>query len=148
MKRRKSKRMRGISRIDQREKRTHGFFVRLQRRGISHNAFFADQSCGGKRRALRAAQRYFRVLERKYQPMTRQRRAEMLRRKGKSGIIGVQRAVIRHRGGPRRVYWQANWSPRPYVIRRRVFSVRKFGERKARALAIMARRIGVQTMLG
>ncbi len=47
-----------------------------------------------------------------------------------------------------RAYWQANWSPLPYVVRRRVFSVRKFGERKARALAIMARRIGVQTMRG
>lgn len=140
--------MRGISRIDQREKRTHGFFVRLQRRGITRNAFFADQSCGGKRRALRAAQKYFRVLEKKYQPMTRKRWAELLRRKGKSGIIGVRRAVIRRPGGPRRAYWQANWSPRPYLVRRRTFSVHKFGERKAKALAIMTRRIGVHTMQG
>ena len=148
MKRRKSKRMRGISRIDQREKRTHGFFVRLQRRGITHNAFFADQSCGGKRRALRAAQRYFRVLEKKYRPMTRKRWAELLRRKGKSGIIGVRKVIIRRRGQRWLVSWQANWSPRPHVVRRRTFSVRKFGERKARTLAIMARRIGVQTMRG
>jgi hypothetical protein len=140
--------MRGISRIDQRAKRTHGFFVRLQRKGFTHNAFFADQSCGGKRRALRAAQKHFRVLEKKYQPMTRKRWAEMPRRKGKSGIIGVQRAVVRHPGQRRRAYWQANWSPRPHVVRRRSFSVRKFGERKAKALAIMARRIGVQTMRG
>ena len=146
MKRRKSKRMRGISRIDQEEKRTHGFFVRLQRRGITHNAFFADQSFGGKRRALRAAQKYFRVLEKKYQPMTRKRWAELLRRKGKSGIIGVHRVIVRRRGQRRRIYWQANWSPWPYVVRRRAFSVRKFGERKARALAILTRRIGVQTM--
>ena len=140
--------MRGISRIDQREKRTHGFFVRLQRKGITRNAFFADRSYGGKRRALRAAQKHFRSLEKKYRPMTRQRWAEMPRRKGKSGVIGVQRAVIKRSGQPRRVYWQANWSPQPYLSRRRVFSVRKFGEKKARALAIMARRIGVQTMRG
>ena len=148
MMRYKNRPNRGISRIDQPEKRTHGFFVRLQRGGITHNAFFADQSCGGKRRALRAARKYFRVLEKKYRPMTRQRWAEMSRRKGKSGIIGVQRAVIKRPGQPRRVYWQANWSPSPYVIRRRTFSVRKFGERTAKALAIMARRIGVQTMRG
>ena len=140
--------MRGISRIDQPEKRTHGFFVRLQRRGISHNAFFADQSHGGKRRALRAAQQYFRILEKKYRPMTRKHWAELLRRKGKSGIIGVRRVVVRRPGRSRRAYWQANWCPRPYQIRRRSFSVRKFGERKARALAIKARRIGVQTMRG
>ena len=148
MKRRKSKRMRGISRIDQQEKRTHGFFVRLQRRGISHNAFFADQSYGGKRRALWAAQMYFRVLERKHRPITRKRRAELVGRKGKSGIIGVQRAIVKRLGQPRRVYWQANWSPRSHVVKRRAFSVHKFGERKARALAIRARRIGVQTMRG
>jgi len=144
----KSRRSRGIARIDQPEKHNHGFFVRLQRKGIVHSAFFADLSCGGKRRAFRAAQRHFRSLEKKYQPMTRKRWAEMLRRKGKSGIIGVRRAVVRQPGQPRRVYWQANWSPRSHVVRRRSFSVRKFGERKARALAIMARRIGVQTMRG
>jgi len=144
----KSKRMRGISRIDQKEKRTHGFFVRLQRRGISHNAFFADQSCGGKRRALRAAQKYFRVLEKKYRPMTRKTWTELVRRKGKSGIIGVRRVVVKRPGEPRRVDWQAIWSPSPYALKRRSFSVRKFGERKAKALAIRARRIGVRTMRG
>jgi len=137
---------RGIARIDQREKHNHGFFVRLQRKGIVHSAFFADLSYGGKRRAFRAAQKHFRGLEKKYQPMTRQRWAEMLRRKGKSGIIGVRRSIVRRRGQRGRVSWQANWSPRPHVVRRRSFSVRKFGERKAKALAILARRIGVQTM--
>ena len=137
---------RGIARIDQPEKHNHGFFVRLQRKGIVHSAFFADLSYGGKRRAFRAAQKHFRGLEKKYQPMTRKRWAEMLRRKGKSGIIGVRRAVIRRRGQRRRVSWQANWSPRPHVVRRRSFAVRKFGERKAKTLAMLARRIGVQTM--
>ncbi len=144
----RTRRTRGIARIDQREKHNHGFFVRLQRNGIVHSAFFADKSYGGKRRAFRAAQKHFRRLEKKYQPMTRRMWAELLRRKGKTGIIGVRRVVVRRPGQPRRVYWQANWSPRPHLVRRRVFSVRKFGERKAKALAIMARRIGVQTMHG
>ena len=137
---------RGIARIDQREKHNHGFFVRLQRKGIVHSAFFADLSYGGKRRAFRAAQKHFQGLEKKYQPMTRQRWAEMLRRKGKSGIIGVRRSIVRRAGQRGRVCWQANWSPKPHVVRRRSFSVRKFGERKAKTLAILARRIGVQTM--
>ncbi|MGA9452931.1 MAG: hypothetical protein WBW41_16495 [Verrucomicrobiia bacterium] len=144
----RTRRTRGIARIDQREKHNHGFFVRLQRNGIVHSAFFADKSYGGKRRAFRAAQKHFRRLEKKYQPMTRRMWAELLRRKGKTGIIGVRRVVVRRPGQPRRVYWQANWSPRPHLVRRRVFSVRKFGERKAKALAIVARRIGVQTMRG
>jgi hypothetical protein len=139
---------RGIARIDQPEKHNHGFFVRLQREGIIHSAFFADKSYGGKRRAFRAAQKHFRGLEKKYRPMTRKRWAEMPRRKGKSGIIGVRRAIVRWPGQRRRVYWQANWSPKPHVVKRRTFSVRKFGERKAKTLAILARRIGVQTMRG
>ena len=146
MSRFRSRSRRGIARIDQPEKHNHGFFVRLQRKGIIHSAFFADKSYGGKRRAFRAAQKHFRGLEKKYRPMTRRAWAELLRRKGKTGIIGVRRVIVRRRGHPRRVYWQANWSPRPHLVRRRVFSVRKFGERKARTLAILARRIGVRTM--
>jgi AP2 domain len=142
----KNRRSRGIARIDQREKHNHGFFVRLQRKGIVHSAFFADKSYGGRRRAFRAAQKHFRGLEKKYQPMTRKRWAQLLRRRGRSGIIGVRRTIIRRRGKQGRVCWQANWSPRPHVVRRKSFSVRKFGERKARALAILTRRIGVQTM--
>jgi len=138
--------MRGISRIDQRDKHNHGFFVRLQRRGVIHSAFFADQSCGGKRRALRAAQKHFRSLEKRYQPMTRRAWAELVRRKSKTGIIGVRRVVVRRRGHPHRAYWQANWSPRPHTVQRRVFSVRKLGERKAKALAVLARRRGVKAM--
>src|ERR1035438_2124006 len=104
---------RGIARIDQREKHNHGFFVRLQRKGIVYSAFFADLSYGGKRRAFRAAQKHFRGLEKKYQPMTRKRWAELPRRKGKSGIIGVCRAIVRRRGQRRRGYWQGQRGPPP-----------------------------------
>lgn len=52
----------GVSRIDQPERRTHGYFVRLgykqQRDGRTRprlTAFFGDASHGGKRGALRAA---------------------------------------------------------------------------------------------
>jgi hypothetical protein len=102
----KNRPRRGIARIDQREKHNHGFFVRLQRKGIVHSAFFADLSYGGKRQAFRAAQKHFRELEKKYKPMTRQHWAEMLRRKGKSGIIGVRKVIIKRRGQPRRVSWR------------------------------------------
>ena len=46
----------GISRIDQPEKRTRGFFVRVSRRGKIHSAFFTDLKYGGKAEALGAAQ--------------------------------------------------------------------------------------------
>jgi hypothetical protein len=58
-------RRRGISRIDQPEKRTHGWFVRVgyhERRdgsyGPRHTRFFGDASHGGKGKALTAAEKF------------------------------------------------------------------------------------------
>ena len=64
----------GISRIDQPEKRTFGFFVRLMRKGKIHNAFFADKSHGGKRHALEAARLHYQKLVRRHGPIVRRRR--------------------------------------------------------------------------
>ncbi len=139
------KRTPGISRIDQPEKRTHGFFVRLTRKGRIYNAFFADKRHGGKRRALRAAQEHYQKLLRKHRPMTRRWRAQTLRRRGTSGIIGVQEITIR-RPGYQQKYWRAVWSPRRYLVRSRMFSTRKYGVRKAKALAIQARKQGLRNM--
>jgi hypothetical protein len=67
MKKRKasSSRRRGISRIDQPSKRTHGWFVRVgyhERRdgsyGPRHTKFFGDASHGGKGKALTAAEKF------------------------------------------------------------------------------------------
>lgn len=65
MKKRTSSRRRGISRIDQPSKRTHGWFVRVgyhERRdgsyGPRHTKFFGDASHGGKGKALTAAEKF------------------------------------------------------------------------------------------
>jgi hypothetical protein len=75
----------GVSRINQPEKRTYGFFVRLTRNGRIHNAFFADKSHGGKRKALEAARKHYQRLLRKYGRLRPQTRARTVHRKGRSG---------------------------------------------------------------
>ena len=67
----RSVRRRGISRIDQPSTRTFGWFVRTgfykRREGTyvpRYRKFFGDVTHGGKRRALRAAQRYLASVER------------------------------------------------------------------------------------
>jgi hypothetical protein len=135
----------GICRIDQPDKHNHGFFVRVQRRGKIHSAFFTDFKHGGRRRALAAAQRHHRKLLKQLKPMNRRRWAELRRRKGSSGIIGVQR-LVDWGSWPIRTYWKATWSPKPHVVRRKQFSVRKFGAKKAKQLAIRARRAGLRSM--
>ena len=138
----------GICRIDQPAKYNHGFFVRLQHLGKIHSAFFTDCAYCGRKPALAAAQRHYRKLLAKLglaKLSPRRRWAELRRRKGSSGIVGVQKLVDRRSTRPR-TYWKATWSPKPYVVRRKWFSVRKFGARKARRLAIRARRAGVRSM--
>ena len=138
----------GLCRIDQPAKHNHGYFVRLQRRGKIHSAFFTDCSHGGRKQALAAAQRHYRKLLAKLglaKQTPRRRWAEIRRRKGSSSIVGVQKLVVR-REGKVRTYWKATWSPEPYVVARKVFSVRKYGTRKAKLLAIRARRAGLWSM--
>lgn len=138
----------GICRIDQPAKHNHGFFVRLARRGKIHSAFFSDKKHGGQKSALAAAQTHYQDLRKKLgEPKSRSRRfwAQVQRRKGRSGILGVQRLVAR-RGRNPRIIWKATWSPEPYVVRCMQFSVRKHGAKRAKLLAIRARKAGVRNM--
>ncbi len=44
-----------IARIDQEEKRTHGWYVRVRFQGKTHSKFFSDKKCGGRYSSLLAA---------------------------------------------------------------------------------------------
>jgi len=138
----------GIARIDQPVKHNHGFFVRLQRRGKIYSAFFSDKLHGGTAPAFAAAQKYYRALRIKLgEPKTHSRRfwAKLQRRKGRSGILGVQKIVDR-RGRKPVIVWKATWSPEPYVVCRKQFSVRQHGAKRAKLLAIRARKAGLRSM--
>ncbi len=139
----------GISRIDQPSHRTHGFFLRATRQGKIYSAFFADKTYGGKTAALAAAvQHRGKLLKILGLPLQKTRRdwAETPRRRGRSGIIGVQR-VIDRRSQPWRKSWRATWSPQPGVVRKKQFSIHKFGEERAKQLALRARRAGLRSMV-
>lgn len=140
------KRAPGICRIERPSRRTYGFSARLRRQGRLYAKFFSDGVHGGRRGAFEAAQRHYRKLLRKHGVMTRQLRAQLLRRKSSSGMVGVQKMVVRTRGRTLH-YWRATWSPRPNVVRRKRFSVQQYGARRAKVLAVQARSRGVQSMV-
>ena len=138
----------GISRIDQPSHRTHGFYVRVSHQGKIHSAFFSDKKYGGQEQALAVALAHYLKLRRALgmpRKSTRRWWAETVRRRGKSGIQGVQRMIDR-RSKPWRKYWRATWSPELGVTRKKQFSIRKFGEEKAKQLATRARRASVRNM--
>ncbi|MEM6885359.1 MAG: AP2 domain-containing protein [Verrucomicrobiota bacterium] len=138
--------LKGISRIDQEEKHNHGWFVRVTRKGKTYSAFFTDKKHGGKGKALAAAKVGLEKLRAKYPPMSRKEFARVQRRKTKSGIVGVTRLTKKVKGKDYD-FWQATWSPRTGVIEKKVYSITKYGEDKAKKLAVKARKEGIKNMV-
>lgn len=145
MRRKQKKRqpgMKGISRIDQPEKRNHGWFIRLTRRGERFSAFCSDRKHGGKTKALLKAKRVYAKMLKEHPPMSRLEFSQIVRRPNKTGILGVTK-VTKHVAGRKYVFWQATWSPKQGEIAKKAFSVGKHGNTQAQKLAIKARKTGL-----
>ena len=148
----KSKAMYGISRIDDDVNRTHAWRVSLCRRGKRHVKNFTDKKWAGKGRALQHAKQYRDGLLCEYPPLSRQEFCSILRRNNKSGIVGVyryaKRFALRDGSIKETWYWEANWPIDKAGSSHLSFSVNEFGEKKARQLAIRARKAVLHTIDG
>jgi hypothetical protein len=129
-----------ISRIDQPERHNHGYYVRLTRNQKTQSKFFADKSNGGKRAALRAAKLHEAEL---VEQAKGKKRKQTVSSRNTSGIVGVTRGEWEE-SGKQAAYWQAAWVGSKGERLNRKFSVKKYGEERARRLAIKARRAGVK----
>lgn len=125
-----------ISRIDQPHKHNHGYFVRVTCNGKTQSKFFPDKSSGGKRVALRAAKECNTELLAWAQAQKKKPRKPTAR--NSSGIVGVNRAT--NKNGEE--YWQASWVNGSGIRKNAKFSVKKYGEEKAKRLAKKARKDG------
>ena len=139
----RTEKMRCILRIDiLAPKKTHGWQVRVERRGIQINEFFADAKFGGRAGSLSEAMHFRDATVKTLRPYSR---AELARRKTErntSGIPGVRRRVKpAKRGGKVHEYivWSASGSPAPNQRKTRDFYVSQFGEDRAREKAIAQR---------
>jgi len=54
-----------VARIDQEDKRTHGWYVRVRFQGTTHSKFFSDGKCGGRYSSLLAALAWRDAMEKK-----------------------------------------------------------------------------------
>ncbi|MEO0453978.1 MAG: hypothetical protein AAFY98_07555 [Verrucomicrobiota bacterium] len=142
---RPKQKLKGISRIDQPDKHNHGWFVRVTRNRRTFSEFFADKKHGGKAKSLVAAKEGYEKLRAKHPPMSRKDFAQIQRRRNSSGIVGVTRLtkVVR---GKEYHFWQATWSPVRGEIHKKAYSISKYGEEKARLIAIRNRKKGLKTM--
>lgn len=134
----------GITRIDQPEKKNHGFYVRITHRGKTRSKYFPDKSLGGKTKALKAARAHRDELVGKL-PKYRQASAARKRRKvPKSGTPGVTHVLSSTPGGKTYDYWQAAWQDDAGKRRTAKFSISRYGNDKALALARKARRAALK----
>jgi hypothetical protein len=130
----------GISRIDQPEKHNHGYYVRLTRNGKTQYKFFPDKSSGGKRAARRAAKEY--EAELMAHAALQKKRPRGPSARNTSGKVGVSRTSYGSESQTNE-YWQAAWVDHKGRRKSAKFSIKKYGEDKAKRLALRARRQGL-----
>lgn len=126
----------GITRMDY--EHTHGWAVRYRIKKVTHSKLFSDGKLGGKRKALLAAQKYYQEMLAKYPKPTLLERALTPSKRNNSGTPGVSRSVTQ-----RATFTEESWLAEclmPNGTRKcKRFSIKKYGERKAKKLAIQAR---------
>jgi len=132
-----------ISRLDQPSVGTHGWQVRLQRKGVRYGRFFSDSAWGGRDESLALAIRFRdRILAHVERSAdTRSSSSHSLpAARNSSGAVGVAKITQRSANGVEYHFWQASWTS-PNGHRKTVrYSVLKFGDREAFRRACIKRR--------
>ena len=123
----------GISRVDNPKRNSHGWYVRVRFKGENYSKFFSDSVHGGMDRALHKAVRYRNKLERDIGKPRTDRTLIVTPTRNETGMIGVKKVAK----GPSGAY-EVTWSPAPNVVSRTSVSIAKHGEEEAfrRARAI------------
>ena len=129
----------GITRIDQPEKKNHGFYVRITHRGKTHQKYFPDKSSGGKPKALKLAKEHRDALLAKLPKFKQEAAARKPRKILRSGVVGVTHVVSRGPNGQSYEYWQAAWIDSEGSRRTAKYSISRYGTKKALELAKKAR---------
>lgn len=130
-----------IKRVDYPEKRTHGWYVQVIRKGVCYKKFFSDSVYDGKKPALDAAIQYRDHVKNNSEQKYKLWRRSVIRQNNTSGIVGVGRYVRSdNKSGTETAFWLAFWHDKFGNKRSRKFSVTLYGEDQARTLAIRQRK--------
>ena len=137
------KRLRNIRRVDNKANRTYAWLVQVQRNNQFTIKMFSDGVYGGKRKSLHAAIAFRTQLLGEMASHYEHQiwRRSVLRCNNTSGIPGVARYenMANSNTGRRVMFWLASWIDEHGASRKRKFSVLRYGERKAKQLAIAER---------
>lgn len=127
-----------IRRVDVEDNRTHGWVVQIQRKRQTWRKTFTDGKLGGSANALRVAIEYRDRVLAKYPGYDTLGICQIKRRSNRSGMPGVARIKDVDAKGKTTFYWLA-FCNAGGKRRARKFSVARYGERRAKRLALAAR---------
>ncbi len=133
----------GITRIDQETKKNHGWYVRITHKGKGHTKYFPDKKHGGRKKALKAAKEFRDDILSKLPKYKQEAACKKKRPIKKSGVIGVTHVVSKSLKGKCYDYWQAAWVDKTNKRKTAKFSISRYGDERALALAKRARREGL-----
>ena len=130
-----------IARIDLPGAGTHGWQVRMQRRGVKYGKFFADTTHGNSNIALVNARNWRDAMLENIAD-----RARIYERspRNRSGVVGVSKIKVVSSTGTSYEFWQATWSPAPGERCCIKFSIKRHGNKAAFELAVEARNEGIR----
>ena len=133
-------RSKGIIRID--SDSTHGWQVRVYRHGKTFSRLFSDRKHGSRDAAFEAAEAYRETLKEEVAALPdapAQRRLIRTNRNNSTGVVGISRTYKRDRRGVRHEVYAVSWNPEPGVARGTSFSIKRYGEDTAFAMACKLR---------
>lgn len=142
----------GISRIDQPERKTHGWYVRVRFNGQQRAKFFSDEAHGGREQALEKSVHYRDRAEREMGKPRTDRLVIASNPRNRSGIMGIQRKTktIKTSTGERKIknVYEVSWNPEPGRLCRTWVSIDDYGEEAALRKACAIRREKERQMFG
>lgn len=132
----------GIYRAVKAERGGYYLHVSLKRNGRLFQKYFIEKQYGGEAETMRVAQAWRDNIIALHPPMSKQQFCSIVRSNNTTGVAGVGRIFKRSRGKTKAsnlMYWQARIPLPNGQLRVRNFSILRFGEEGAKALAIAAR---------
>lgn len=122
-----------------------GYLVKGLRRGRRFHELFNISRYASKGECFKAAASRAKTLHELYPTLTRREYAQVKRKNWKNETVGVRKCLKKVTGFEYE-FWEASWSPRPGVVKKRLFSVNKYGDREAQRLALKTREEGLASI--
>ncbi len=122
-----------VARIDQEDKRTHGWYVRVRFQGTTHSKFFSDGKCGGRYSSLLAALTWRDAMEKKIGKIRTDRHLVTVSNTT-TGVVGVRFNEKLNR-------YEVSWVNRVGKQGKTSVSVNKNGKERAFQIACEIRKV-------